>query len=437
VRDDGIVYIDESKCMGCGYCAWACPYSAPKYNPELRHMTKCNFCMDNIDAGLPPACVAACPLRVLNFVSLTPCPSPEIGRGDGARALWEVPGAEHPFPLPTFSRTQPHLALKPHAAMLNNLEKNISNQEEIKPQSTQSAQRKTKGFLAVFAPFAVNFEELPLIAFTLLAQMAAGAFWSLELIYIAFFNYWRLFTPANKSDVVLSDISATATRDPILAIGGLLFLAGLASVLHLGTPTNMWRALNHLRKSWLSREILFFGLFAGGWALTLVWQWFYAEILREPTAWVATAFSVLLVYSMARVYKLNAAPAWNTWRTTAGFFVTAALLGRMFATCMLAVDSLRDPYNWYTVQSFAPTGWSVLLLLGVEVALMLSAKDEIRLTVNKLRLGLIGAGIVQAIALLIAPDPVGIWLVLSIFITVLFEEIIGRWRFYESRHPVM
>jgi anaerobic dimethyl sulfoxide reductase subunit B (iron-sulfur subunit) len=80
-RDDGIVYIDESKCIGCGYCSWACPYAVPQYNPELGHMTKCNFCMDNINAGLPPACVAACPLRVLDYIALTPNPSPS-GRGE-------------------------------------------------------------------------------------------------------------------------------------------------------------------------------------------------------------------------------------------------------------------------------------------------------------------------------------------------------------------
>ncbi|MDO9302841.1 MAG: 4Fe-4S binding protein, partial [Anaerolineales bacterium] len=50
-RADGIVYIDSSKCMGCGYCSWACPYNAPRYNPDLGQMAKCNFCFDNIDAG--------------------------------------------------------------------------------------------------------------------------------------------------------------------------------------------------------------------------------------------------------------------------------------------------------------------------------------------------------------------------------------------------
>ena len=119
-RADGIVYIDSSKCMGCGYCSWACPYNAPRYNPDLGQMAKCNFCFDNIDAGLPPACVAACPMRVLDFV--------EVDGGEdalrlrsGRKNLWELPASEHPFPLPNNSRTEPHLMVKPHAAMGNNL----------------------------------------------------------------------------------------------------------------------------------------------------------------------------------------------------------------------------------------------------------------------------------------------------------------------------
>src|SRR3990172_514621 len=151
VRPDGIVYIDTSKCIGCGYCNWACHYAAPQYNRDAGRMTKCNFCYDNIDAGLPPACVAACPMRVLDFVSLTPAPSP---KGRGELTLWEIPATEHPFPLPKYSRTEPHLAIRPHAAMTNALEKRVSNREEIKPGKTKS--------------------ELPLVAFTLLGQMAVG-----------------------------------------------------------------------------------------------------------------------------------------------------------------------------------------------------------------------------------------------------------------------
>ncbi len=29
---EGIVSVDESKCVGCGYCQWACPYGAPQLN---------------------------------------------------------------------------------------------------------------------------------------------------------------------------------------------------------------------------------------------------------------------------------------------------------------------------------------------------------------------------------------------------------------------
>jgi anaerobic dimethyl sulfoxide reductase subunit B (iron-sulfur subunit) len=71
VRDDGIVILDIDKCIGCGYCSWACPYEAPQYNAEAGHMTKCNFCYDNLEQGLPPACVAACPMRVLDYGKAT------------------------------------------------------------------------------------------------------------------------------------------------------------------------------------------------------------------------------------------------------------------------------------------------------------------------------------------------------------------------------
>ncbi len=98
-RPDGIVYIDPSKCMGCGYCSWACPYNAPRYNSELGQMAKCNFCFDNIDAGLPPSCVAACPMRVLNFVEVDSPETSSVVKWSVMSELWEMPASEHPFPF--------------------------------------------------------------------------------------------------------------------------------------------------------------------------------------------------------------------------------------------------------------------------------------------------------------------------------------------------
>src|SRR5512137_784025 len=56
LRPDGIVQIEPSRCVGCGYCSWACPYDAPQMDRHTGLMTKCNLCSDNLDLGLPPAC---------------------------------------------------------------------------------------------------------------------------------------------------------------------------------------------------------------------------------------------------------------------------------------------------------------------------------------------------------------------------------------------
>jgi len=57
---DGIVLIDQTKCIGCKYCSTACPYDAPQFNETTGLMEKCTFCVHRIDAGLEPACVTSC-----------------------------------------------------------------------------------------------------------------------------------------------------------------------------------------------------------------------------------------------------------------------------------------------------------------------------------------------------------------------------------------
>ena len=65
--EGGIVSVDDGACIGCRYCEWACPYSAPQFNADKGVMTKCDFCQDFLAEGRDPACVAACPSRVLHF----------------------------------------------------------------------------------------------------------------------------------------------------------------------------------------------------------------------------------------------------------------------------------------------------------------------------------------------------------------------------------
>jgi Fe-S-cluster-containing dehydrogenase component len=105
-REDGIVWVDQDKCMGCQYCLVACPYQARTYMDDEKEyfpgqgktdfeemrkvlypiqkgvVTKCNFCIEKIDEGLnkglkpgedrdvTPACVNACTNKARYFGDL-------------------------------------------------------------------------------------------------------------------------------------------------------------------------------------------------------------------------------------------------------------------------------------------------------------------------------------------------------------------------------
>jgi Fe-S-cluster-containing dehydrogenase component len=58
---DGVVLVDRTWCIGCGYCIMACPYGVRFFHPKYHTAEKCNFCYHRITKGLKTACVEACP----------------------------------------------------------------------------------------------------------------------------------------------------------------------------------------------------------------------------------------------------------------------------------------------------------------------------------------------------------------------------------------
>lgn len=70
-QKDGVVLIDDKKCIGCGYCLSACPYGGMMLDTKTAKATKYTFCFDDkLSANLSPACVAVCPTDALIFGDL-------------------------------------------------------------------------------------------------------------------------------------------------------------------------------------------------------------------------------------------------------------------------------------------------------------------------------------------------------------------------------
>jgi DMSO reductase anchor subunit len=142
-------------------------------------------------------------------------------------------------------------------------------------------------------------------------------------------------------------VTAVVTRrtNPVL-LSLILVLTAFTlniSVLHLGRPAYAWRALKMWRRSWLSREVLLFGLFFG--SLTTLtataWLhsahvWFLSDNLFILAQILTSLFGVAGILASARIYLVPARPAWNTRHTPVDFLLSSAVLG------VIAVSALND-----------------------------------------------------------------------------------------------
>jgi DMSO reductase iron-sulfur subunit len=198
----GVVTIDESLCIGCKYCLWACPYDAPRFDPSAGVVKKCTFCDHRLEEGEDPACVSQCPTGALEAVEVN---------GDGR----DVRG----FPRTGASPAIRFLPLRAE-----------------RPYPEAVALTSSMAFEGTRPPTKVSLRsEWPLSVFSLLTALLAG--------WVAAGN--------------------GGGGSGALAFLGVAVIAAGSSTLHLGQKFRAHRALLNWRNSWLSREILLFSGFIG------------------------------------------------------------------------------------------------------------------------------------------------------------------------------
>jgi len=198
----GAVVIDDSKCIGCKYCLWNCPYDAPKFDGRNKVVSKCNLCYDLVNQGLDPACSTACPTGALSFGAL--------------------PLNPEKFP-PWF----PDKNLNPSVYFSG-----LPSDEPLR-----------------IEPPGIFSNEMPP---AMKAERSVSRDWSL----VAF-----TFLATISSSIIVSSLFKGEFA-PVLLPGVLILISGLVSLLHLGKPLRAWRSVFNIRKSSLSREISAFIVFS-------------------------------------------------------------------------------------------------------------------------------------------------------------------------------
>ncbi|MBN1252290.1 MAG: 4Fe-4S dicluster domain-containing protein [Bacteroidales bacterium] len=237
----GAIVHNQNKCIGCQYCTWACPYDAPKFNIEKGVIEKCTFCLHRTEEGLKPACANLCPTGALDYIE-----KPEIVNNKNIFAFTDI-------------NINPSINFIP----LRN-EKTVEIIPEFKHIEIKNSKSKIESKISAK-------KEWPLIVFTLLMAVLAS--------YFTAFSFYKInFNP----HIFLITIT----------------LASVFSIFHLGKKYRAYRAIFNIKKSWLSREILFFGMF---FILSISQIIFKQNIYLQILAVIS---GILLLLSIDKVYSL-------------------------------------------------------------------------------------------------------------------------------------
>ncbi|KLU59301.1 anaerobic dimethyl sulfoxide reductase chain C [Peptococcaceae bacterium CEB3] len=209
--------------------------------------------------------------------------------------------------------------------------------------------------------------EWPLVVFTVVGEAAIGIVLAL----------WWLDRP--KAD---SALDSALYKKATLVSGGLLVLALVASLFHLGRPEYAYRTLSHLDSSWLSREILFFLLASAAWLYLFV-QARQSQGKRRLAAGLTGILGLLGILSSSMIYVLPRVPAWDSVQTPLFFLLTAGLLGGL-VLLVLGQKALNAAQSKKLLQALAVIVLTSFLSFLVYLSMLNAAGPEGMSTVQLL-----------------------------------------------------
>jgi formate dehydrogenase iron-sulfur subunit len=234
----------------------------------------------------------------------------------------------------------------------------------------------------------------------------------------------------------LLQLIGASTRLGMAALTSVLVggLALAASTLHLGRPIYAYRALKMWKRSWLSREVLLFTLFACVSCL-------YAGALwsGRSSSTLLGALTVLLglggVTASAFIYLVPSRPAWNSPLTIVQFHLAGATLGARFTSAMGA----GNPRSLAVATAVLAAAQLVTLALRF---FRLSASETVELRASATLLStrfathLLSRGALLALGAIALPlfssNPIALWIA---FLATLASETLGRYLFFVSAVP--
>lgn len=299
--ETGIVKHLDDQCIGCKYCTMMCPYEVPKYSKRLGIVRKCDMCSQRLATGEAPACVQSCPNEAIAIRLVTTSPADGLSKDDRL-----VPGA------PLSSVTQPSTVYRTTdgPALLNAtpMDAGVDHAHE---------------------------SHWPLAVMLCCTQASVGI--------LAVERLGSLFVT-----------SAETTRFTLIVAFALAAMGLGIAPLHLGQPLRAWRVFLGLRTSWLSREAILLGKYAGLVAVLAALSWSsYLSIspfsttttteIVEIGAWLAIALGVVALFSSGMIYVATRRELWNLQRTMLQFFGTMISTGGLcYLATVLALDALLD-----------------------------------------------------------------------------------------------